>query len=91
MWYVLDRDDEIIAVHEDEPSAVVGARSIVDRMVDQGELRACVFVVTRAHYDASMRQGESPRRWHDYKTGGARPIRPSVTSVCGTTPSRKGL
>ncbi|WP_322522164.1 hypothetical protein SR882_04570 [Guyparkeria halophila] len=82
MWYVLDRDDEIVAVHEDEPSAIGGARSIVDRMVEQGEFRACVFVVTKAHYDAAFRQGESPRRWHDYKTGGARLIRPSVTSVC---------
>lgn len=82
MWYVLDRDDEIIAVHADETSAIVGAGSIVERMVDQGEFRACVFVVTKAHFDAALRQGESPRRWHDYKTGGAQAIRPSVTSVC---------
>lgn len=82
MWYVLDRSDEIVAVHEDEVAATVAAHSIVERMVANGEFRACVFIVTKAHYDAALRQGESPRRWQDYKTGGSRPIRPSATSVC---------
>ena len=82
MWYVLDRDDEIISVHDDEPSALIGARSYVDRMVENGEMRACVFVVTKAHFDTALQQGESPRRWRSYKTGSAQPIRPSTTSVC---------
>ena len=82
MWYVLDRDDEIIAVHENEPSAIHSARSTVERMVANGEMRACVFVVTKAHFDAALQQGESPRRWKNYKTGSARLIRPSMTSVC---------
>jgi len=82
MWYVLDRVDDIISVHENEPTALTAAHSIVDRMVENGEMRACVFVVTKAHFDTAVAQGESPRRWRSYQTGGARLVRPSTISVC---------
>lgn len=82
MWYVLDRNDEVLSAHETETKALGAAEEAVERMALAGEFRACVFVVTKAHLKAAEQAGESPRRWRDYKTGGAVSVRPGVSPVC---------